>query len=102
MRVPVLTFATFVTAPPAGKVGSVSDLKNRPEYDPAIDWYKRLRDFIPRNHRRNGTKADIDRFLDGVTGRKEASYEARAEAYKEWWGPRHIRWTGGSPSVWTS
>jgi hypothetical protein len=102
MRVPVFTFATFVTAPPAGRIAAVTGLKHQPDYDPAIDWWKRLRDFIPRNHRANGTKADIDSFVDGVTGRKEPSYRARAEAYKDWWGPRNIRWVGGSPLPWTS
>jgi hypothetical protein len=100
MKIPLFTFATFVTAPPAAKLSCVSELKHADPYDPRTDWWKQLREFIPRNHRDGGTNEDLRAFVDQVTGRKEASYDARASAYEDWWASRNIRWTGGSSVTW--
>jgi hypothetical protein len=104
MNIPVFTFATFVTATPSAKLACVCGLQESQgtEYDPRIDWWKQLREFVPKNHREGGTKADLLRFTSRVTERKSDGYRARAEAYRDWWGPRNINWFGGSNVTWTS
>lgn len=102
MKVPIFPFATFVTAAPTAKLACVTDVKQSQsvEYDPRSDWWKQLREFIPRNHRERGTKAKLDWLVDQVSARKKDSYSARVNAYKEWWGARNIRWVGGSSRSW--
>lgn len=98
----MFSFATFVTAPPMAKLACVEHVRQSQSvgYDPRSDWWKQLREFIPRNHREGGTKAELDRFLNHVSDRKRDGYSSRVKAYKEWWGARNIHWVGGSSKSW--
>lgn len=102
MKVQMATFATFVTAPTTGKLACVATVKLSAEtaYDPKTDYWKQLREFLPRNHRRGGTKADLRGLTKKVSERKSVTYLARIEAYLDWWGPRNIRWGQGAPTMW--
>jgi hypothetical protein len=69
-------------------------------YDARIDYYKQLREFIPKNHRRSGSADDLLRFAAASDARKSANYLSRAGAYSRWWGDRSARWLGGGGSMW--
>ena len=103
MRVSVLSFATFVAAPPLAKIASVQSARatEEAEYDPRLDWWKQLREFIPRNHRQSGGPRQLREFAAQVTERKQASYQARVEAYVDFLRGRQVRWVGGSSVTWT-
>lgn len=104
MKVPLFTFATFVTAAPTAKLASVAKLKQNLEqgYDVRLDFYKRLREFIPKNHREGGAKGDLDRFVDEATEKKHDTFAARADAYQGWWGSQNVKWVGGKATTWAA
>jgi hypothetical protein len=103
LRVSLSTFAEFVGASPASKTTCIEKFRASPQtYDPRTDYYKQLREFIPRNHRRGGTPKELLKFAEGVDRRKTANYQSRAGAYIRWWGRRTVRWTGGPGRTWES
>lgn len=80
MRVPMTTFSTFVTASPASKISCVQTFKAG--YDPRHDFYKQLRETIPKNHQDANTPAALKAFLGTVRSpRKIGNYNERVTAY---------------------
>lgn len=99
MKVPLSTFSTFVVAGPSAKITTVTNLKHG-KYDPKYDYWKKLREEIPKNHQNGGMKKGLDAVLNTVSDTKTANYGLRIDEYKKWWGNRTIVWTGGSGGVW--
>jgi hypothetical protein len=99
MRVSFLGFARFAVAPPGAKVAALRRVKAPRAYDPRTDWWKQLREFLPRNHRESGTPEDILEFASSVHPRKIASYNDRAATYASWWGGSEVSWSGGSSRI---
>jgi hypothetical protein len=102
MRAPLSSFAMFVAGGPSAKLAAVASAKNPPRYEPKTDWWKQLREFLPRNHRNGGTKHDVVKFAESVTERKHSSYAARSSAYTDWWGRRTINASSGSSTTWSA
>jgi hypothetical protein len=97
--VPMTTFSTFVTATPSAKVTAVQTYKAG--YDLRHDFYKRLREAIPRNHQDANTPDGLSDFLRTVTSdRKIENYAKRVSAYQRWWKGQEIVWRGGRSRVW--
>jgi hypothetical protein len=95
MRVPLALFTEFVGAAPSSKVACVQRFKDAVEpYDARTDYYKQLREFIPKNHRRGGSPGDLLNFAASAAQRKAANYQSRAGAYTRWWDGRNVKWTG--------
>lgn len=98
-KIPLFTFASFVAGSPSTKLSCVADFKNATSYNVRTDWYKQIREFLPRNHREGGSKAELRAFLNSVTGRKAENYASVGGAYLRWWGSRNLKWFPGSKSV---
>lgn len=75
------------------KVTKVTQIKSRPDYEPAFDYYKQLREAIIENHRKGGTKKEFQ-IVAGSVGnpKKEDNYGAAIVGYSKWWGKKDLKW----------
>jgi len=88
-------FVDVVAASGTPKATKVRQVKRRPRYTPAVDFYKPLRDSIVAAHRHDQRKTVLDTFLAGVTDKKKrTAYPPVVAGYKKWWGRKDLRWFG--------
>lgn len=75
------------------KASKVAQVKVRPDYEPAFDFYKSLREKIIDLHRKGQDKRGLTAFLGSVLDpRKKTNYPEVVEGYKKWWGRKKIAW----------
>ncbi|MDR3683099.1 MAG: hypothetical protein P4L11_05155 [Geothrix sp.] len=75
------------------KATKVAQIKNRPPYSPALDFYKPLRDEIAHIHASGGNRASLTHFLSTVTDpKKKSNYPDVVTSYSKWWGKKSITW----------
>lgn len=92
-RISLTDFVDIVSKSGTPKATNVARVKNRPEYSPATDYYKQLRDHIVELHRNNRPKADLFRLLMELTDKKKLdNYRESIEGYKKWWGRKNTTW----------
>lgn len=84
------------------KLAAISNAKHAPTYDVKTDWWKQLREFIPKNHKQGGSAADLFKFVNSVTLVKQNSYSDRVAAYASWWGNNALKSAGGKPTTWSA
>lgn len=85
-------FVDFVVATGTSKLTKVRQIKRRPEYNPAFDHWKILRDGIVEFHAvGRGDRAFFDRLLARVTdGAKRTTYQPLVANYKRFLGRKVI------------
>jgi hypothetical protein len=97
-------FVDFVVATGTSKLTKVRQIKRRPQYHPAFDHWKILRDGIVDFHAAGkGDRAFFDRLLAGMTdGAKRTTYQPLVTNYKKFLGRKvitsepsnqHVTWT---------
>ena len=92
-RISLTDFVEVVSKSGTPKASKVAELKNRPKYDPATDFYRPLREHIVEIHRRGGAKADLKSILSQVTDYKKISnYPGVVNGYRKWWGNKVLEW----------
>ena len=75
------------------KATKVEQIKHRPSYEPAFDFYKYVREKIKEIHRTNGSKKELDHVLPEIRNQKKLpSYSQIVEGYRRWWGRKDFRW----------
>ncbi|MYM69478.1 hypothetical protein GTP45_21925 [Pseudoduganella sp. FT55W] len=75
------------------KATKVRQIKNRPAYQPAIDFYKPLRDAFVKIHTEGADRSSLDGIVPKLTDvKKITSYPELVEGYKKWWGKKKIGW----------
>lgn len=85
-------FVDIVSAAGTPKATKVKNVKNRPEYEPRFDYWKRLRDQIVDVHKNSYPKSELGNILPGITGNKRDNYMVLIDTYKSWWGRRTLSW----------
>jgi hypothetical protein len=86
-------FVDFVVASGPPRLTKVRELKRRGIYEPATDFWKRLREAIETLHREDREKPFLDEVRVGLTDRKKlAAYPPLITAYKRFLGRKHTRW----------
>ncbi len=86
-------FVDIVSARGTPKATKVRQLKRRPTYDPAADFYKRIREGIVEAHQADQGKVCIDRTMTGLTDQKKiTAYPPIVAGYKKWWGKKSLVW----------
>lgn len=86
-------FVDIVAASGTPKATKVRRVVDRPEYSPAFDFYKKLRDQIVSAHQHDRPKSALDSALSGLTDRKkQTAYPELVDAYKKWWGRKSLGW----------
>jgi hypothetical protein len=86
-------FVDIVYASGILKALKVGQAKNRPPYDPARDFYKRIREDIIVAHQNDQGKTYIDGILPLLTDQKKMTdYPLIVAGYKKWWGKKSLIW----------
>jgi len=92
-RITLTDFTDIVAKAGTPKATKVAQLKNRPVYDPAADFYKALREGLVNLHEHGGVKGDVLQIAKRVTDpKKVANYPVMLTGYKKWWGRKVLRW----------
>ncbi len=92
-QISLTDFVDIVSKSGRQKATKVRQVKDRPEYEPAFDFYKALREHLTENHRAGGAKATISEVLVTLTDPKKIkNYPDLVAGYKKWWGRKTLAW----------
>lgn len=95
IEISLTEFVDFVTKAGSPKLTVVRDVKKRHDegYNPAADFYKKLRDGIVEIHRRGKPKSALDALAVGITDRnKRRAYPLLIQGYKRFLGNKRVTW----------
>lgn len=83
-------FVEFVIRVGAARLTTLRDIKRRPAYSPAVDFWKPLREAIVESAK-GGTS--VDEVLDEVKDPKKLRrYQLALKAYKKWTKKNRFEW----------
>lgn len=86
-------FVDIVSKSGTPKANKVASVKERPDYEPAFDFYRTLREGIVQIHQGAKSKSDLDRILDKLADPKKIkNYPPLLESYRKWWGKKNLAW----------
>lgn len=92
-KISLTDFVDVVSKSGTPKATKVAQIKNRSEYDPRADFYKKVRDSIIKTHKTNGSKNDLKRMLEELSDEKKLkNYPGIVSGYLKWWGRKTFRW----------
>lgn len=92
-QISLTDFVDIVAKSGRPKATKVRQVKERPEYEPALDFYKPLRDHLAEVHRTGGSKAEVSEVVVSLTDPKKIkNYPALVDGYKKWWGKKELVW----------
>jgi len=92
-RISLTDFVDIVSKSGTPKATNVSNVKHRPDYAPATDFYKPLRDRIVETHRNDLTSKNLEKLLHSLTdGKKIKNYPDIIKGYSTWWGKKTLEW----------
>ena len=92
-KISLTDFVDVVSVAGTQKATKVRQIKNRNEYHPAFDFYKKIRDRIVEIHSNNLPKSALDDISDLITDSKKSDpYMNVADCYKKWWGRKSLQW----------
>jgi hypothetical protein len=101
-RLSLTDLVDIVVSSGTPKANRVRAIKNRPDYSPAIDFYKPLRDHIEQAHRQGKGKAHLKTLLASVTDKKKlTAYPPLIEGHRKWWGNKNLVWFQPPSSTYT-
>src|SRR5258708_6039457 len=99
-RIGLSDFVEIVGRSGASKVTKVAEIKNRVQYQPALDFYKPLREAIVEGHKNGRSREDLKKFPLSVNDAKKiGNYRAIVAGYTKWWGRKRFEWAGPSSGV---
>lgn len=92
-RISLTDFVDIVSAAGTPKATKIKQIKERPPYHPAFDFYKRFREDVVGIHKVGEKRARLDVILSNLTDAKTAKvYPALIAGYKKWWGRKQLEW----------
>ncbi len=92
-QISLTDFVDIVSKSGRQKATKVRQVKDRPEYEPAFDFYKPLREHLAELHRSGGTKSDVSEVLATLSDPKKIrNYPDLVVGYKKWWGRKTLAW----------
>jgi len=95
-------FVDFASRSGTRQLTKVRELKARGAYNPAHDFWKRLRDGIVAYHSRGGPITQLDAIVTGLTDpKKRRRYLDAVANYKRWLGRKQITWFQPPRAVWS-
>ena len=73
------------------KATKIKQVKQRPDYHPAFDFYKPIREGVVTTHQQGGSKAQFQAVAGAVTDpKKQNNYPAAILGYSKWWGNKSV------------
>lgn len=92
-QISLTDFVDIVAKSGRPKATKVRQVKERPDYEPALDFYKPLREHLAELHRSGGKKAEVSDVMVMLTDPKKIkNYPALVDGYKKWWGRKELSW----------
>lgn len=92
-RLSLTDFVDVVSARGTPKATRVRQIKRRPAYSPALDYWKGARDAIVATHKADEGKRELTaQFNASLDPRKAQNYGAVLSGYKRWWGRKSVSW----------
>jgi hypothetical protein len=92
-QISLTDFVDIVSRSGTPKATKVAEVKNRPPYEPAFDFYKPLRDRIIDIHEKGKSKSDLAAVMAAVTDPKKiTAYPDIIAGYRKWWGNKSLAW----------
>lgn len=93
IEISLTDFIGFVNKMGNAKLNHVKTIKDRPEYEPYMDFYKPLREAILKLHKKNQKKEVLDTVLEGLTDdKKKRCYPDLIDGYKKFLGRKKFEW----------
>jgi len=93
-------FIDFTLKRDVSKVNMVRRIKTQGEYNPAQDFWRKLREEIKRIHQCQDDILELDRLLTEVADRKVNQYSQAIAQYKKFCRGKHIEWFDVGRSSW--
>jgi len=92
-QISLTDFVDIVSRSGRPKATKISDVKNRPPYQPAFDFYKPLREHIISLHESGSGRSALGQVMARVTDPKKISaYPEILAGYRKWWGRKSLVW----------
>ena len=93
IRISLTDFVDIVASSGTPKANKVRQIKNRPEYKPAFDFYKAIRDRIKETHKGSKPKSHVRDLMSTLTDKnKLTAYPEVIDGYLRWWGRKNLQW----------
>ena len=93
IEISLTDFIGFVNKMGNAKLNHVKSIKDRPEYEPYMDFYKPLREAILKLHKKGQKKEVLDAVLEGLTDeKKRRCYPELIAGYKKFLGRKKLEW----------
>jgi hypothetical protein len=93
MRISLTDLVDIVSKSGSPKATKVTQIKLRPDYQPATDFYKQFRDGIIGIHKAAGARTELAKIISKVNEKNRvANYPAAIAGYKKWWGTKSLEW----------
>ena len=93
IEISLTDFIGFVNKMGNAKLNHVKSIKDRPNYEPYMDFYKPLREAILKLHKKGQKKEVLDTVLEGLTDeKKRRCYPELIAGYKKFLGRKKLEW----------
>jgi hypothetical protein len=93
VSVSLTTFVDFVSKAGTPKYTVVKQWKHQPPYNPAMDFYKPIREEIISIHQNNLATSNLSKILSRISDQKKKDvYPEIIEGYKKWIGRKKAIW----------
>lgn len=93
IRLSLTEFVDIVSRSGLPKANKIVQIKKRPDYEPAFDFYKPLREHMVEVHKNGGSKESINDVMDRMIDKKKIkNYPEVINGYKKWWGRKAFKW----------
>lgn len=92
-QISLTDFVDIVAKAGRPKATKVRQVKERPEYEPAFDFYKPFREHLAELHRAGKAKDAVSEVLHELSDPKKIkAYPDIVSGYKKWWGRKELKW----------
>jgi hypothetical protein len=88
-RLSLTDFVDIVSASGTPKATKVRQVKERPEYEPAFDYYKQVREGLVACHRTGDPRGRLEYHVGEIRDAKKVeNYATIVSGYRRWWGKK--------------
>jgi len=96
-------FVDIVSASGTPKLTKVRQVKHRPDYSPATDFYRPFREHVVEIHSLGRPRTELDALLSTLTDKKKmVNYPSLVDGYSRWWGRKSLSWFDPGSELWSA
>lgn len=94
-------FIDFTTKGSTAKTNSVRKIKQQPDYDPAKDYWKPLRDRIVKYHEKGQNLDVFEQLIANATEKRKANYTLAVKQYLKFLKGKETLWFSPGKAIWS-